>query len=76
MEWWDFISLMVGDKKYPANECGKCGISFLGDPKEAGMPHGIQIAYGTMYSNCWPILCERCYARFHILIAEWLAVKN
>lgn len=75
MEWWDFIALMVGDAEFNKNECGKCHISFS-DYQKAGVPHtpSVCIPYGTLDTRYYPVLCERCYARFIIMIAEWLRV--
>lgn len=72
MEWWDFVTLLVGKRTFDHMYCGKCGIEFNEkNYPESGMGHGIQIPYGSMISNQRPIVCERCYARFLIMVAEW-----
>lgn len=69
--WWEFISLLVGERQFPQDKCAKCDIDFDTDYHRAGAPHGINLPYGTMTSIGYPTLCERCYGRFLILVAEW-----
>lgn len=74
MNWWDFVTALVGKREFTQDKCAKCEILF-DNYQEAGIPHGIQLPYGTVIANMYPIVCERCYARFLIMVAEWFDQK-
>jgi DNA-directed RNA polymerase subunit RPC12/RpoP len=75
MNWFDFVGELVGTRKFEQNKCAKCGVPF-DNYQVAGIPHGIQVPYGTLLANTYPVVCERCYARFLIMVAEWFNVQS